>query len=93
VQHQPFFSGAVYVAGLLDRDEGGADLGARRLKRDAAKYRIDLMVHRIATSELYRDSPTRVRCQWAFVDFVAAHVLLDVSDEERARAEAAHGGR
>lgn len=51
------------------------------------------MVHRIATSELYRDSPTAVRVRWAFRDFVDAHVMLDVADDERARAEAEHGRR
>lgn len=44
------------------------------------------MVQRIATSELYRDSPTAVRCGWAFRDFVDAHRVLDVADEERERA-------
>jgi hypothetical protein len=46
------------------------------------------MVHRIATSEQYRDSPTAVRCAWAFRDFLDAHILLDVVDEERAVVEA-----
>lgn len=53
------------------------------------------MIHRVATSELYRDSPTAVRCAWAFRDFIEAHAMLDVSDQERARAKseagAAHG--
>lgn len=46
-----------------------------------------MMMHRIATSELYRDSPTAVRTRWAFRDFVEAHIVLDVADEERARKE------
>jgi hypothetical protein len=62
------------------------------VSRAAHTYRIDLMIHRVATSELYRDSPTAVRCGWAFRDFVDAHVLLDEADEARARAEAG-GGR
>lgn len=49
------------------------------------------MVHRVATSELYRDSLTNVRCGWAFRDLIEAHVMLDVADEERARAKAAAG--
>lgn len=46
------------------------------------------MIHRVATSELYRDSPTAIRTRWAFRDFVDAHVVLDVADEERERASA-----
>jgi hypothetical protein len=51
------------------------------------------MIHRIAISEQYRDSPTAVRVRWAFQDFIDAHIVLDVVDEERARvaAEAARG--
>jgi pyridoxal biosynthesis lyase PdxS len=54
---------------------------------------VDLMFHRIAISEQYRDSPTAVRVRWAFRDFLSAHVILDLVDEERARiaAEAASG--
>jgi hypothetical protein len=56
------------------------------------------MLHRIATSELYRDSPTAVRLHWAFRDFIDAHVLLDLHDDEKAKAkrkaekEVPHGG-
>jgi hypothetical protein len=50
------------------------------------------MVHRISTSEQYRgSSPTAVRTAWAFSDFIGAHVVLDVVDEERARAVAEAG--
>lgn len=45
------------------------------------------MIHRVATSELYRDSPTAIRWRWAFRDFVDAHQVIDVADEERARAK------
>jgi len=49
------------------------------------------MLHRIATSELYRCNPTVVRNGWAFRDYVAAHVILDHADQERKEAEARHG--
>lgn len=53
-----------------------------------------MVLHRVVTSELYRDSPTAVRCRWAFQDFLDANVILDVADEERARREAeAKNGR
>ena len=45
------------------------------------------MIHRIATSELYRASPTAVRCHWAFRDFLEAHIMLDLTEEERALVE------
>lgn len=49
------------------------------------------MITRVATSELYRDSPTAVRVRMAFRDFIGAHAILDVADAERARAEATSG--
>jgi len=49
------------------------------------------MITRVATSELYRDSPTAVRVRWAFRDFIEAHAVLDVVDEDRSRAEATGG--
>jgi hypothetical protein len=45
------------------------------------------MFHRVAMSEQYRSDPTSVRARWAFCDFIAAHVILDIADEERARAQ------
>lgn len=53
------------------------------------------MLHRVATSELYRCSPTAIRLGWSFHDFIAAHIVLDHADAERARAEreADHGRR
>lgn len=48
------------------------------------------MVHRVATSELYRSSPTEVRVRWAFRDFIAAHLILDAADAARAEVQ---GGR
>jgi len=50
------------------------------------------MVHRVAMSEAYRSSPTSVRCSWAFCDFIAAHVMLDILDAERERAREAGNG-
>jgi hypothetical protein len=44
------------------------------------------MIHRVAGSERYRDSPTAVRCSWAFSDFVGACVMLDHEDEARRKA-------
>lgn len=44
------------------------------------------MIHRVARDEHYRSSPTAVRCHWAFSDLIAAHVMIDITDEERARA-------
>lgn len=51
------------------------------------------MIHRIASSAEYRDSPTAIRCRWALRDFIATHVLLDIYDEarERERMEADRG--
>jgi hypothetical protein len=48
---------------------------------------VDLMLQRVAVSDLYRDSPTSVRVRWAFRDFLEAHVVLDVQDLERAERE------
>jgi hypothetical protein len=45
------------------------------------------MIHRVALDELYRDSPTAVRCRWAFRDFIEAHVVLDAASETRALRE------
>lgn len=47
------------------------------------------MWQRIPRSEAYRGtSPTQVRRQWAFSDFLDAYVLLDVDDREALRRQA-----
>lgn len=51
------------------------------------------MIFRVAMSEQFRCDPTSVRWSWAFSDFIAASVILDVAEEERVRAqlEGEHG--
>ncbi|NOT72461.1 MAG: hypothetical protein HOP09_14665 [Hyphomicrobium sp.] len=50
---------------------------------------MDTMIHRVATSESYRTSPTLVRTSWAFRDYIDAHRVLDIIDAERERQNAA----
>ncbi|MEN0065934.1 MAG: hypothetical protein AAGA48_27585 [Myxococcota bacterium] len=45
------------------------------------------MIHRVATSEAYRCSPTAIRRDWAFRDFLHAHVVLDLFEAKRQQAE------
>ena len=61
------------------------------MAQEAKRFGVDMMIHRIATAELYRDNPTSVRCRWSFRDFIEAHIVLDVADAERSRRESDAG--
>jgi hypothetical protein len=91
VRVQPFFSGGGYLVELIDRaPEETTDVDERRLRTDAEKYKIDMLVQRVATSELYKASasPPMVRNQWPFRDLLEALVMIDIADAARERAEA-----
>lgn len=45
-----------------------------------------MLIHQVATSELYRDSPTNVRLHWSLRDLIGAHMILEHTTEERERA-------
>lgn len=86
MRDQRVFSGARYLIELAARDREQPTPATRELQREASRYGVDLLLIRVATSELFRDSPTAVRTRWAIRDYIAAHVVLDAQDRARAAA-------